>query len=1225
MKNTFTPKKAKKTLLGSRFCRFIKTSGLGFSFFLLLFLTEAGAFAQAPNISYSSPQVYTALTTITPLKAVNTGGAVPVPKPVTVGIAINTPYGVAVDATGNVYVAAYGANQVKEIPAGGGPVITLGSGFSLPTGVAVDASGNVYVADYGNSAIKEIPVGGGPIITLGSGFNRPYGIALDAAGRIYVSDRADNLIKKMPAGGGTPVTIGSGFSQPTGIAVDAAGNIYVADSGTNTIRKIPAGGGSTMTLTSGNGNLGGVAVDTAGNVYFADTNNTVIREVAAGGGAMIAVGSGFYRPIGLALGAAGKVYVADPGTDEINLINPGNYSISPAIPAGLIFDSYTGIIKGTPTVASPATDYHVTTFNSSGSSSATVNIKVLPSNELSSLKISAGKLSPSFASKVTNYRAGEANAVTSIAVTPTALEAGATIQVNGTAVTSGTASPGLPLNVGDNIITVLVTAQDGVTHKTYTINAARYQAQPVVSYSSPQVDTVGVAISPLGPAARSGVGPFGFNNGAVTIGSGFISPRDVAIDAAGNVYVADGAVKELPAGGGSMITLASGLVATSIAVDASGNVYVLDYDNSDFSASIKEIPVGGGPVIALTSDLFRPDDAIASDAAGNIYVAQSRLDEVAKIPAGGGAPVAVGSGFHAPSGLAVDTFGNVYVADELNNKIKKILATDGSTVTLANGHGAPRAVAVDVLGNVYFTEYSKSEIYEIPIDGGPQFTIASGFKYPGRFAIDPTGKIDVADVSSVKQIAPTGGYFISAALPAGLSFDQNTGIFSGTPTAVSPATNYTITAYNGGGSGSATVNIKTVAKGVKLTSLVVAGTALSPKFAGDTINYVASVPLSTTSTTVTPTTAEAGATITVNGVAVTSGTASPAIPLSAGDNTITTVVTAAGGAPQTTYTVVVTRAPLSNADLSNLRINDGPISPSFSAGTTDYTASVLYGITAVRVVPVTADSHATVTVNGSTVASGALSPAFPLMVGDNTISVIVRNGTTAKTYTITLTRLQSSNAFLTNLRLDYGRHALSPSFAYTTTNYTASVTNDVTSVNVIPAVFDPNATMTVNSVPVFSGAAAPVALSVGPNVINTVVTAHDGISTNTYTIIVTRAAPAGVSGNYASVSVAMPVEGVQFTNDNIVVRPGISPNGDGQNDFLVIEGISSYPDNKLMIINRSGQLVYEAKSYDNSQKVFDGRSSKNGAMQLPGTYFYSLDYTVKGVSKHKTGFIILKY
>jgi hypothetical protein len=62
-----------------------------------------------------------------------------------------------------------------------------------------------------------------------------------------------------------------------------------------------------------------------------------------------------------------------------------------------------------------------------------------------------------------------------------------------------------------------------------------------------------------------------------------------------------------------------------------------------------------------------------------------------------------------------------------------------------------------------------------------------------------------------------------------------------------------------------------------------------------------------------------------------------------------------------------------------------------------------------------------------------------------------------------------------------------------------------------------------------------------------------------------------------------------------------------------------------MIMSRSGELVFEAKGYDNSSKVFDGHSNKNGKLQQAGTYFYSLEYKVGGVNKRKTGFIILKW
>jgi gliding motility-associated-like protein len=149
-------------------------------------------------------------------------------------------------------------------------------------------------------------------------------------------------------------------------------------------------------------------------------------------------------------------------------------------------------------------------------------------------------------------------------------------------------------------------------------------------------------------------------------------------------------------------------------------------------------------------------------------------------------------------------------------------------------------------------------------------------------------------------------------------------------------------------------------------------------------------------------------------------------------------------------------------------------------------------------------------------------------------------------------------------------------------------------------------------------------LSSSANTITTIVTAADGLTTQTYIITVARVQPP-LNIPYASSAIVNPIDKVQFAYDGIAVHQGISPNGDGVNDYLVIDGIAAYPDNKLMIINRSGTTIFEAKGYDNTKKVFDGHSNKNGQMQLPGTYFYTLDYSSGGVTKHKTGFIVLKY
>lgn len=106
-------------------------------------------------------------------------------------------------------------------------------------------------------------------------------------------------------------------------------------------------------------------------------------------------------------------------------------------------------------------------------------------------------------------------------------------------------------------------------------------------------------------------------------------------------------------------------------------------------------------------------------------------------------------------------------------------------------------------------------------------------------------------------------------------------------------------------------------------------------------------------------------------------------------------------------------------------------------------------------------------------------------------------------------------------------------------------------------------------------------------------------------------------------SVAPPQSDI--SNEGILVHQGLSPNGDGINDVLIIDGLTAYPDNKLTIMNRNGIKVFEAKGYDNSSNVFDGHSSINGVMQQPGTYFYSLEYKKGEENIRKTGFIIIKY
>ena len=205
----------------------------------------------------------------------------------------------------------------------------------------------------------------------------------------------------------------------------------------------------------------------------------------------------------------------------------------------------------------------------------------------------------------------------------------------------------------------------------------------------------------------------------------------------------------------------------------------------------------------------------------------------------------------------------------------------------------------------------------------------------------------------------------------------------------------------------------------------------------------------------------------------------------------------------------------SDATLSSLFLSSGSLTPGFSSGTTSYTAYAGNWVTSLTVTPTATQADATIKVNGTTVASGGTSGSIPLAVGSNTLNVVVtaQDGTTTKTYTITVTRAASTDATLSNLTISSG--TLSPAFAPTTPSYTAAVGNGVSSLTVTPTVNQGNATVKVNGTTVASGSpSGAISLAVGSNTINVVVTAQDGTTTKTYAITVTRAAAQDFSGTW---------------------------------------------------------------------------------------------------------------
>ncbi|MGZ4032954.1 MAG: cadherin-like beta sandwich domain-containing protein, partial [Tumebacillaceae bacterium] len=384
--------------------------------------------------------------------------------------------------------------------------------------------------------------------------------------------------------------------------------------------------------------------------------------------------------------------------------------------------------------------------------------------------------------------------------------------------------------------------------------------------------------------------------------------------------------------------------------------------------------------------------------------------------------------------------------------------------------------------------------------GGTLLTSPDGVSWTKRTV--PSGATDLYGV------AYSGAKFVAVG-DAGTILSSTDGITWGTESSgTSKYFNYV--AYGGskfvavGQTGLIDTQDAPLSTNANLSALTLSQGTLSPAFSSGTTSYTASVANGVTSVQVTPTVADTTATMKVNGVAATSGNP-VTVPLNVGSNTITIALTAQDGITQKTYTVAVTRAQSSNANLSGLTLSQGTLSPAFEAGTTSYTANVANGVTSVQVTPTVADSTATLKVNGATATSGS-AVNVPLNIGANTISVLVtaQDGT-QKTYTITVTRAASANADLSNLTLSQG--TLSPAFASGTTSYSANVANEVTNVDVTAMLADSTASVKVNGVAATSGSAVNVPLNVGANTISVLVTAQDGTTQKTYTITVTRAEP----------------------------------------------------------------------------------------------------------------------
>ena len=507
--------------------------------------------------------------------------------------------------------------------------------------------------------------------------------------------------------------------------------------------------GSTVTLAFG-GNTFRFAISYAGG----DGNDITLTRIAGPG----QVGPNF-RPIltlgpatqsGLTLRLTGTVnpngFVTAArflyGTNNTNLNLTSNLTLTP--------NNGTNALAVTGTISSGLTlgrtyFYRLGASNVDGVANTEVGSILLRNTNagLSGLVPNVGALSPAFAAAITNYTVSISNSASLFSLRPTLADGNASVTVNGSGVTSGSSSIPTSLNVGTNIFSAVVTAQDGTTTRTYRVAAIR---------------------APMSLTLSNGGGGLTASDGYVASGPlnltlGFAPTPGQVITLVNNTsgQATTGIFNGLLEG--STVTLAFGGNTFRFAISYAGG------DGNDITLTrnggrtVMTLAGGGGPDLlgsgyldgSGTNSAFRRPNGLAVDGSGNVYVADTLNHRIRKVTPEGLVTTLAGSGndgfldgvgthaaFYAPYGLALDTAGNLFVADTGNQRIRQIRLADTNVTSLAgggagftnNGIGAnasfrnPWALTADNQGFVYVADNENNQIRRISLADSNVSTLA---------------------------------------------------------------------------------------------------------------------------------------------------------------------------------------------------------------------------------------------------------------------------------------------------------------------------------------------------------------------------------------------------------------------------------------------------------------------------------------------------------------------
>jgi len=685
--------------------------------------------------------------------------------------------GLVLDAHQNLYVADGSGSQIVSYAPGTNALAPIATGLGVaPSALALDGAGNLFFTVVGGG-VYEIPAGGSSatLLPLNLGGASAQGIAVDGAGNLFVS--AGQQVLKVPQGGtGQPTTI-NGFQNATALALDAQGNLYVLDAGAGAILKVSTG--SIQTIVNNLSGATSLALDAAGDIYVASSSQ--ITEFQPGqsspfvtfsaGASFLAVdesGNLFLSNLSSALtelrqsqlpalnfGSASIVGFTFANEQKLTVQNVGNTSLG-------LNTSY-ATTQGVPVTADPNFFIYGCTANPGGTCTITVYFSPTQAGPLTfgtpvtdnvTFGATPGQLSIPATGIGTGFLLAPGSTL-SLAPAPVCASSQSQGCGETTAVTFGFDEPGTTLGTPQ----VVTQGNAGLDFSLGSYNCTATSC------------TVNVKFTPLAPGLRmgaiqfvatggnvlstqyiSGVGlspAIAFNSASPTTLNltGPQNPAGVAVDAQGNMYVADYSGRQVwkYAPGATTPTWSASVQRPfGPVVDGAGNLFVACQ-----GSVICEIPAAATTAspsaIVLNNDQIGDEiTGVAVDGQGNLYGLDCCFDEgVVEFPVNSVLQYQL-FGDNVPSALALDGAGDLFVADFNAGSIYEVPANRSQpTVTAASGLNGPFSLAVDAAGDLYVGTFNDRMLIELPAGGGTPVVLASGAYYR-YLSVDSSGNLFAA-------------------------------------------------------------------------------------------------------------------------------------------------------------------------------------------------------------------------------------------------------------------------------------------------------------------------------------------------------------------------------------------------------------------------------------------------------------------------------------------------